>query len=357
MKYVEIFAVSDIHGHCDELKRALEAAGFESGNPEQLLVVIGDCFDRGRKNRETFEFLCSVENKVLIRGNHEDFLWDILDNGKYESFHARNGTDVTVHEFFGEENVDSMGNITMDRETVKALRGFMGEMRDYFETRSYVFTHGWVPVWYNGGKITPLDDWQYSQKRTWEQARFLEWPRMLKGGAMLKSKTVVCGHRATCLAADFDPKRGGRDFSIYQKEGLVAIDACTVLSHKVNVFVIKDIIPTPAVHSMGLIRDMFDEVSDGEKTVEMRMLDRKRKKIRIGDIIEFHNEDYPDKKVKCEVIGLYRYPDFETLVSDFSERELGFPRLPKTAISRVMNKIYAYESFDEGVLAIKIKRI
>ena len=135
MKYVEIFAVSDIHGHCDELKRALEAAGFESGNPEQLLVVIGDCFDRGRKNRETFEFLCSVENKVLIRGNHEDFLWDILDNGKYESFHARNGTDVTVHEFFGEENVDSMGNITMDRETVKALRRFMGEMRDYFEAQ------------------------------------------------------------------------------------------------------------------------------------------------------------------------------------------------------------------------------
>ena len=84
---------------------------------------------------------------------------------------------------------------------------------------------------------------------------------------------------------------------------------------------------------------------------------RKRRKIKVGDMIEFSNDDYPDRTVTCKVIGLYRYPDFETLLSECTEGEVGFPRLPKTAIARVMNKIYAYESFDEGVLAIKIKKI
>lgn len=356
MKLVKIFAVSDIHGHYALLKKALEEAGFEIGNDEHLLVVIGDCFDRGCENKAVFDFLRSIDNKVIVRGNHEDFLIDILDNGAYDSFYVRNGTDITVCQLFGDENVDSYGRITQGCPVEDEIREFVGGMCDYFETRNYVFTHGWVPVWYNGGSITPLDDWRVAQNKTWEHARFLEWPKMYQGGAMLKGKTVVCGHRATFLASNFDTKRGGRDFSIYKAEGLVAIDACTVLSHQVNVFVTEDIIPTRSTHKMGLIRDMFEEVKYGDKTIEMRMFDRKRKKIKVGDMIEFHNEDYPDRTVTCEVIGLYRYPDFETLLSEFSEKEVGFPRLPKTAISRVMNKIYAYESFDDGVLAIRIKK-
>jgi ASC-1-like (ASCH) protein len=357
MKHVRIFAVSDIHGHYTLLKAALDEAGFECGNDSHLLVVVGDCFDRGCENKAVFDFLRSVDNKVIVRGNHEDFLMDVIDNGSYDGFYVRNGTDITVCELFGDENVDSYGRIAKGCSIEDDIRKFVGETYDYFETANYIFTHGWVPVWYNGGSITPLDDWRVAQRKTWEHARFLEWPKMYNGGALVKGKTVVCGHRATCLASNFDMKRGARDFSIYKAEGLCAIDACTVLSHQVNVFVTEDVIPTCTVHKMGLIRDMFDEVNDGGKTVEMRMYDRKRRKIKVGDMIEFSNDDYPDRTVTCKVIGLYRYPDFETLLSECTEGEVGFPRLPKTAIARVMNKIYAYESFDEGVLAIKIKKI
>lgn len=44
----KLFAVADIHGHFTELKKALDASGFENGNPENLLIVCGDLFDHSR---------------------------------------------------------------------------------------------------------------------------------------------------------------------------------------------------------------------------------------------------------------------------------------------------------------------
>jgi serine/threonine protein phosphatase 1 len=73
-----IYAVSDIHGHCAELKKALDEAGFRINDESCLLIVCGDYFDRGVENREVFDFLCSVSNKILIRGNHEDMLEQLL---------------------------------------------------------------------------------------------------------------------------------------------------------------------------------------------------------------------------------------------------------------------------------------
>ena len=64
----KIFAVSDVHGCCEALKRSLEQAGFIANDERFLLVVIGDCFDRGEENREVFEFLKGITNKIIVRG-------------------------------------------------------------------------------------------------------------------------------------------------------------------------------------------------------------------------------------------------------------------------------------------------
>ena len=39
MKFVKIFAVSDIHGHYRILKQALEEAGFEIGNVDATVIA------------------------------------------------------------------------------------------------------------------------------------------------------------------------------------------------------------------------------------------------------------------------------------------------------------------------------
>ena len=70
----KIFAVSDIHGHASIFKKVLINSGFNQNNPEHLLILCGDCFDRGCENKELFECLNGVSNKVIIRGNHEEML-------------------------------------------------------------------------------------------------------------------------------------------------------------------------------------------------------------------------------------------------------------------------------------------
>ena len=50
----------------DALKAALGEAGFDKDNPDHLLVVVGDLFDRGPSNREVLAFLMTIKNKILI---------------------------------------------------------------------------------------------------------------------------------------------------------------------------------------------------------------------------------------------------------------------------------------------------
>ena len=45
------FVVSDVHGFYDEMKKALDNAGFDIANPDHIFVSCGDLLDRGRQPR------------------------------------------------------------------------------------------------------------------------------------------------------------------------------------------------------------------------------------------------------------------------------------------------------------------
>ena len=48
-------------------------------------------------------------------------------------------------------------------------------------------------------------------------------------------------------------------------------------------------------HSMQLTPSPFQMIKEGTKTIELRLFDEKRRKIQIGDIIEFSNTDTGEK--------------------------------------------------------------
>ena len=64
MKY---FCVSDIHSFFKELITALDNAGFEKDNPEHVLCVLGDLFDRGNETVQCFEFIkeLNAQNRLI----------------------------------------------------------------------------------------------------------------------------------------------------------------------------------------------------------------------------------------------------------------------------------------------------
>lgn len=67
------------------------------------------------------------------------------------------------------------------------------------------------------------------------------------------------------------------------------------------------------LHKMKLKESPFERIKDGTKTVEFRLYDKKRRKIKIGDKIEFSK--LPDLKetILVDVLDLYREDSFEKL--------------------------------------------
>jgi len=110
------------------------------------------------------------------------------------------------------------------------------------------------------------------------------------------------------------------------------------------------------LHEMNLHDDPFVFIKMGYKDIEMRLNDEKRKKIKVGDIIEFTNKDTLEK-LQVRVIGLHVFKNFEELYSKFDKQKLGyFP--DEVADPSDMNMYYSSENIEKyGVLGIEIQRL
>ena len=110
------------------------------------------------------------------------------------------------------------------------------------------------------------------------------------------------------------------------------------------------------IHKMNLATSPFKSISLGKKTIEMRLYDEKRSKIKVGDEIEFENTD-THQKIKCAVVNLTRYKDFFELYSNFDKTVIGYDE-NETASAEDMYDYYSPEQIQKyGVLAIEIKLI
>ena len=110
------------------------------------------------------------------------------------------------------------------------------------------------------------------------------------------------------------------------------------------------------IHVMSLAPSPFEKIRLGTKTVEMRLYDDKRAKIKIGDVIEFENIE-TRQKVKCLVTALTRLDDFYELYSIFDKTTIGYDA-DEVANAEDMYQYYTREMIKaHGVLAIEIKLI
>lgn len=354
----DVFAVSDIHAHAGKFFEALEAAGFDRNNPRHLLVVCGDYFDRGGESRAVYRYLRATPSKILLRGNHEPLLENALTRGFLRGIDLRNGLDRTILSLFGRDSLDCNGRIYADPDEVADVLRFTSEMYDYFETATHRFVHGWVPLAIDGdGVASPHADWRVATRDEWHRAAWIEWQQAYAAEGLLpRDKLLVCGHRTAAYGARFDRTRRQSDSSIFRGDGLLAIDAQTVTSGRVNVLVLRDEpVEEPILHEMRLRREPFEAIRDGKKRVEMRLYDEKRRLIRPRDVIEFTCEETAET-LTAEVVGLHVYPDFEALTSEFDPAELGFPTLTRDAICTYLSQFYSADRIrTHGTVAVRIK--
>ena len=108
------------------------------------------------------------------------------------------------------------------------------------------------------------------------------------------------------------------------------------------------------IHKMKLVDFAFEAIKNGEKDIEVRLNDKKRKFINIGDIIEFTNIDN-NEKILVKVVNLYHYDTFLELFNNFDNKRLG---LKEDDDASIMDKFYSRDEQEKyGVLGIEIKLI
>ena len=108
--------------------------------------------------------------------------------------------------------------------------------------------------------------------------------------------------------------------------------------------------------SMNLQKEPFEMIKNGNKIYELRLFDEKRKKIKVGDEIEFYCEVLK-QKISVEVIDILIFKSFAELYASISPLEIGYT--DKTCKTASPNDMLAYYTRQEemkfGVVAIKIR--
>ena len=217
------------------------------------MIICGDLFDRGRQPIELIRYLNhEVPRKILIRGNHEDLFEDMCRRGEPWMHDYSNGTCQTVFDLTGVNEP-----ISFERRASIALVKIMpllNQMVDYYETEHYIFVHGWIPCWDRGASKYVMEnafiynsEWRGLSTRDWKQARWRNGIDCAKHGIIEPNKTIICGHWHCSYGHWLDnPDKYsssiGEDsnFEPYYADGIIAIDACTAYSGKVNCIVIDD---------------------------------------------------------------------------------------------------------------------
>ena len=71
------YAVGDVHGRLDLLRRAVDAIAEHVGDRPFRVVLLGDYVDRGPDSRGVIEFLIDLQRRwsvVCLKGNHEELM-------------------------------------------------------------------------------------------------------------------------------------------------------------------------------------------------------------------------------------------------------------------------------------------
>lgn len=246
------FAVSDIHSFYEPLIKGLYEANFDVNNPEHILIVCGDVFDRGPDAFRVYKFLTDLpeDRVILIRGNHEDLFIGLIEGSYALSKKVfSNGTIDTIEQILGIrglkkelyrefrryyyedmlfDNDDTPKSVTTlpilwnnicekikEREVYKWLTS--DRWKHYYEIGNYIFTHAAIPL---------QEDWREPTApwRTYAWlnplANYLE-PAFNE--YVGEDKVVVCGHYVTELYRE-DYPHCAEPYGIFRYKNFIGID-------------------------------------------------------------------------------------------------------------------------------------
>lgn len=112
-------------------------------------------------------------------------------------------------------------------------------------------------------------------------------------------------------------------------------------------------------HEMTLFPKPYASIASGKKTIELRLYDKKRQSIQIGDYIRFTNTEDASQTTLCEVVQLHVFKNFAELYENLPLLKCGYTS--EDINSAHPDDMLAYYSKEKqaqyGVVGIELKLI
>ena len=168
-----VIAIGDVHGCATALRKLIELIDPQ---PDDTLIQLGDCVDRGPDSRQVIDELLALRQKcrlVPLLGNHEEMMLNYLDGKPQPDDWLLVGGAATVESYR-----DANGKL---RPVPSTQLEYIRTWADYFETESHFFAHGS----YEPDSPLPQQHWQTLR---WESLKFgIPEPH-------ISGKTAIVGH-------------------------------------------------------------------------------------------------------------------------------------------------------------------
>lgn len=252
MRYIFI---SDVHGQFEKMIDALNGVDFNK--ERDTLISLGDLFDRGPQSLEVLEYVMSCPNRILIWGNHDLRLRELMLGRSYNSCDYSNGVLETMKSFCGNLSFYSLGAAISVFKTNENLQDVYKLLWQYFdechfavEFSKYIGTHAWIPVSTDDEGV--YDKWgrimresSYFYTPYWRDADFEWWfdttwgntQVMFRQKVFAPGRVLIIGHwhawRLRKFAEDgyvaYEPDEEINFSSFFYKDKLIAIDGCSNL--------------------------------------------------------------------------------------------------------------------------------
>ena len=171
----------------------------------------------------------------------------------------------------------------------------------------------------------------------------------------LKCLVTLAPKRVVYISCN--PETQARDLAFLVKNGykVKKIQPVDMFPHTEHVETVVLLSRQSAEHTMKLHAAPFKRIKNGQKTIELRLLDEKRQRIQMGDRIVFTNRT-TGEKLRAVVKALHRFDSFEELYENLPLLKCGYTAedIDKAHPSDMERYYSAEEQQKYGVVGIEL---
>ena len=201
------YAIGDIHGALKGLVQLIDKIDLQKND---RLIFIGDYVDGWSESAQVIDYLVDLEKRIdciFIKGNHDTWCEEWLDNGSTNDVWLNNGGKETIESY--EESSD---------EQRKVHLGFFRKMKPYYvDAQRRLFIHAGFTSMFGPDRETHLSNY-YWDRTLWEMALSVD-GRIPKDSLLYPKRLKVyseifIGHTPTTQFGSEVPMQGANVWNI-----------------------------------------------------------------------------------------------------------------------------------------------